>query len=151
MKNLFVILALSVFVFITTSLSARDSSASIFAEAVDTTPAPQNVFVHISARLKVVKRTAQGIEAEIVGIRMGKKQAGKGIVTGQMKLEGGKVAIQLDATDKPITRITMPKGLTLPEALSKKLGASQQIVMSGGSTMLQPQSDALLQFEIQDK
>jgi len=150
MKNLLIIFCLGLFIFAGSTLSANDRNVPVFVEAVDTTPAPQNIFVHISLKLKVVKRTAQGIEVEVMGIRMGKKQGkGKGIFTGQMKLDGGKTAIQLDATDKPLTRITMPNGLSLSEALSKKLGASQQVVMSGGSTMLQPQSESLLWFEIQ--
>lgn len=151
MKNLIVIFSLGLFIFTgSTFLSAKDLNVPVFAEALDTTPAPQNTFVHVSLKLKVTKRTAQGVEAEVVGVRMGNKQGkGKGVFTGQMKLQGNQVVLRLDKTDKPIRSITMPNGLKLSAPLSNKLGASQAVVMSGGTTMLQPQSNSLLQFEIQ--
>ncbi len=66
------------------------------------------------------------------------------------ELNGQNLSLWLDKSSTKIARVIMPKGLKIPAEVSRKLGASSSIVMSGGSTMLQPGSKSLGNFEIQD-
>lgn len=151
MKNL-----LSIFLFGIFFLAGVQAHA--FAnEPMDTTPFPKveqqgnGVFVHITAQIKMVKRTSQGIICEIISLREGKvSNPGKNEITGSMRLKAGKLQMKLDQKNVPLAAISMDHGWTFSESLSKKLGASSSVVMSGGTTMVRKRGgEALLHFEIQ--
>lgn len=144
MKNLFVLMIVFSF-----SLTGNTLMASAQNSPEVITQEPAGVFVHITAVL--VKKTKKGALLEIKAIKAGKRNASlkKNQFSGEMVLKDNKVGIRVIVGDKIIAGIKMPKGFKIPAALSQKLGASKSVVMSGGSTMLQPQSDSLLWFEIQ--
>ena len=147
MKNLFLVFAF----LISLSASAHINNNALNEEAhLPILQEEAFVFVHITAVLEIQKRTAKGVIAKVVDIQVGKvANKGKNEFTGSMQLKAGKVQIQFDRSPKRPIKIIMPKGFELSKELSEKLGASQQVVMSGGSTMLKPQVDSMLWFEIQ--
>lgn len=147
MKNLSILFLLGLFIFAGTSMKANPVTTSTMDMVKDTTNYP----VPITIQLKVLKKTPKGVLAEVTAIRMGKKaNLEKHQISGTMQLQVGQVAIRLDNSDIPVNRIRIPARLKLPENLSKELGASKSVVMSGGTTMLQKEGSGLLQFEIQD-
>lgn len=148
MKNLLVILTLLSFTLIGNTLNASTINNPRLPEVMK--QVPSNVFVHITAQL--VKKTPKGPVIEITGIKLAQKNSKlrKNQFGATMQLKDGQLGIQLDTKDRKIARINIPKGFKVPSTISQKLGATQSIVMSGGSIILQPQSDSLLWFEIQD-
>ena len=150
MKNLFSIFLFGVFLLAGVQVQAHVSDGADTPEPITVDQQEKGVFVHISAQIKVVKRTPNGLICEILSIRQGKKaNPGRNFLNGSMRIVGKKAQIKLDDFKMPINRITLDNGLHLSESLSKKLGASKSVVMSGGSTMLKKQGNSLLQFEIQ--
>lgn len=148
MRNLLVILAfLGCSLMVNTTKAASQNPTSNIAKI--TTQEAAGVFVHITAVR--VKKTKKGPLLEIKAIKVGKRNASlqKNQFSGKLFLKDNKVGIRVLSGDKVIAGVRMPKGFKIPTSVTQKLGTTQSVVMSGGSTMLQPQSDSLLWFEIQ--
>ncbi len=108
----------------------------------------ESIFVHVSLHLKVTKKTPKGIEAEIQNIVLG-KQEGKGVFTAKLRIVDGKAQFHLDRRPKKNLRLRMPQGFQMSDAIINKLGLTNSVVMSGGSTMLKKEDKNMLWFEIQ--
>lgn len=147
MKNLLAILVVLSFTLVGNTLSASTLSNPTNPELIE--QERSSVFVHITA--VKVKKTKNGALVEIKAIKAGKRNASlkKNQFSGEMVLKDNKVGIKVLSGDQVVAGVRMPKGFKISNALAQELGATQSIVMSGGSTMLQPQSDSLLWFEIQ--
>ncbi|GAB5554876.1 MAG: hypothetical protein Sapg2KO_44670 [Saprospiraceae bacterium] len=147
MKNLLAILIVLSFTLTGNTLTASTLGHPINPELME--QEGSSVFVHITAQL--VKKTPKGAIIEITAIKAVKKNSPlrKNQLKATMQLKGNQLGIQLENNERKIARIKMPEGFKIPPSIAQKLGASQSVVMSGGSTMLQPQSLSMLWFEIQ--
>jgi hypothetical protein len=148
MKNLFFVLSMVAFIFISGQLSASNSINPILPAEENTEVTDMNrVKVNISVQVK--KKTSKGIICEIMSIVIGDGiPMGKNQMAATAEIRGGKLSLRVDKSSTKVTQLIMPKGFTLSRELSLKLGSKKSIVMSGGSTMLR-QPKSLLQFEIQ--
>ncbi|MEO0339726.1 MAG: hypothetical protein AAF242_10975 [Bacteroidota bacterium] len=146
MRILFIAIA---FLFTATFTNATTPATSPLAVAdqIDTGDI-ESIFVHISLHLKVTKKTPKGIEAEVQDIVLG-KQEGKGIFTAKLRIVDGKAQFHLDRRPKKNLRVRMPQGFQLSDTIINKLGMTNSVVMSGGSTMLKKEDKNMLWFEIQ--
>ncbi len=104
-----------------------------------------NVFVHISA----IKKTAKGLTAQIDGFTLPKGKPGQETLGARLEIKGDRLLVQLNPKGPKVAQLTMPAGYQLPKAIAQKLGATQSVVMSGGSTMVKQQDKSMLWFEIQ--
>ena len=145
MNKLFFVFALISFVFFSAQASMllpKNNNSKVFEIDGD----PVNVFVHISA----VKEGKNGKKtAKILKITLAKGQAGKNMVPAKLRREGNLLQFEIQMQKQSFDRLVMPKGFVINDRISKLLGSSKGVVMSGGSTMLKKSSNGLLQFEIQ--
>ncbi|MEM6380488.1 MAG: hypothetical protein AAF705_20050, partial [Bacteroidota bacterium] len=109
----------------------------------------KGIWVVMEAEL--VKKTSRGAVIKITGFNTGKSGVPlkKNQFSGIMVKAGDKIGIDFNTKGRRIAQVMMPEDMKVPPPLAKKLGATQSVVMSGGSTMLQPQSKNMLWFEIQ--
>ena len=150
MKSLFFAFSLVACFFVSTSITASPNSNPTRPEVETLSTDESFVFVHITAVFEIQKRNAKGIVAKIVDLKAGKvANKGKNEFHGSIQIKDGKLQLHLDRRPKKNLKVIMPEGFQISMELSKKLGRDQQVVMSGGSTMLKPQVDSMLWFEIQ--
>jgi hypothetical protein len=132
--------------FIISTLFSLTIQASGAASSIEHPGQPTNVFIHISA----VKNTPNGLTAQIDGFTPAKPgKAGKNKLRARLEIKGNRLQIQLHPKGPKVAQLTMPNGLKVSKIISEDLGASRQIVMSGGTTMVRKGSNSLFQFEIQ--
>jgi hypothetical protein len=65
-----------------------------------------------------------------------------------MRINAGKLQVELDQKNVPVAAISMDRGWTFSESLSKKLGASSSVVMSTGTNMVKQRGGEALQKDI---
>ena len=107
-----------------------------------------NVFVHISA----VKTTKDGKRvAKISKVTMAKSQKpAKNVIQAKLRRVNNLLQLEIQMLKGTPDRFIMPKCFVINDRISKLLGASGQVVMSGGSTMVkQTSKSGILNFEIQ--
>ena len=146
MEKFFVVFAFIAFTFCTVNAN------TLLTE--DTTPIevkinqePVNIFVHISA----IKIGKDGLKtAKIANITLAKgQQPGKNKFKAKLSREGNQLQFEIQMQKKKFDQLIMPKGFILNDRIAKLIGTSEQVVMSGGSTMLKKSENGLLHFEIQ--
>ncbi|MCI4671844.1 MAG: hypothetical protein MRZ79_27120 [Bacteroidia bacterium] len=148
MNKLFLILSLLSFTFFTAKAEDVLPTDATVECSYDNQEAV-NVFVHITA----IKESKDGKRsAKISKITMANGQkAGKNILPAKLRRKGNRLQFEIQMSKKSLDRVIMPKGFILSDRISKLLGSSQKVVMSGGSTMIRKSENGngLLQFEIQ--
>lgn len=145
MKYLSFVIAFFVFALFSTNSFATIDASNTTDLAKIQQGQTANVFVHISA----VKKTANGLTAQIDGFSAPKGEPGKGKLKARLEIRGNRLVIQLSPKGPKVAGLTMSDGYVLPKALAEKLGASNKVVMSGGSTMVKKEEKNMLWFEIQ--
>ncbi|MEM6377488.1 MAG: hypothetical protein AAF705_04690 [Bacteroidota bacterium] len=148
MKNLFSIFLFGIFFLGSAQVQANSIDQVNPVTSIGLEQQGNGIFIHIS--YKVLKRTPKGLICEIISFSESKRTNAKNMLSGYLRLKGNKVQLKLDDFEQQIGRMTMPKGMKLTKHISTELGASKQVVMSGGSTMVRMQNGhGILQFEIQ--
>ncbi|MBX2871592.1 MAG: hypothetical protein KTR30_05815 [Saprospiraceae bacterium] len=145
MKNVSFVLTFLFFALFSTNIQANTDVLTPISSIVLDQGQSANVFVHISA----IKKTAKGLTAQIDGFSIPKGNPGKDILSARLEIQGDRLLIQLNPKGPKVAQLTMPAGYQVPEAIAKQLGATQSVVMSGGSTMTKQQVKSMLWFEIQ--
>lgn len=142
-----------VFVFLFIVFFSMNTQAANPISDITTLDQPQlpstNVFIHISA----IQHTPNGLTAQIDGFTLSRGgrglRAGKNTLKASLEIQGNRLQIQLHPQSPKVSQLTIPNGLTLSKIISEDLGASEQVVMSGGSTMVKQKDKSMLWFEIQ--
>ncbi len=111
------------------------------------TPAPVNIFVHISA-IKIGANGQKTARISKIVLDTGQR-GGKNKYRAVMKRAGNRLQFEIQMSNKRFDRLVMPKGYILSDRISRLLGANKGVVMSGGSTMIKPTETNMLWFEIQ--
>lgn len=145
MKNISVVLTLLLFTLFSTNSHASTDALSPTTSVALNQGQSANVFVHISA----IKKTSKGLTAQIDGFSIPKGNPGKETLSARLEIQGDRLLIQLNPKGPKVVQLTMPVGYKLPKAIAQQLGATQSVVMSGGSTMVKQETKSMLWFEIQ--
>lgn len=145
MKNISLVITLLFFTLFSTNTQANTDVLAPNTSIILDQGQSANVFVHISA----IKKTSKGLTAQIDGFSLPKGQPGKDMLSARLEIQGDRLLIQLNPKGPKVAQLTMPAGYQLPKTIAKQLGATQSVVMSGGSTMVKQQNKSMLWFEIQ--
>ncbi len=145
MKNVSFVITLLIFALFNINSHASTDILTPTTSVVLNQGQSANVFVHISA----IKKTAKGLTAKIDGFSIPKGKPGKETLSARLEIQGDRLLIQLDPKGPKVAQLTMPAGYQIPKAITKQLGTTQSVVMSGGSTMVKQQAKSMLWFEIQ--
>lgn len=148
MKKLFIFLALLTFAFCLAAplpgVADKHIPTDLFVDGEVV-----NVFVHISA----LEEGKNGLKvAKITRITLAQKgqKPEKNVLRARLRRNKNLLQFEIQMLNSGIDRFLMPKGFVINDRISKLLGSSKQVVMSGGSTMVrQKDGKGLLQFEIQ--
>lgn len=147
MNKLFFILMLMAFSFVTMNAKTPYLSEDV-QSMVKNKQETVHVFVHITA----LKANKDGRKmAKITNVTLAKKgqKPGKNMVRAKLRRKGNRLQFEIQMAKIKADGFLMPRGFILNDRISKLLGSSQKVVMSGGSTMLKKTETNLLHFEIQ--
>lgn len=145
MKNVLFVFTLLIFALFSTNAQANTDESTPHPAIVLDQGQSASVFVHISA----IKKTSKGLTAQIDGFSIPKGKPGKDILSARLEIQGDRLLVQLNPKSPKVAQLTMPAGYQIPKDIAQKLGATQSVVMSGGSTMVKQQTKSMLWFEIQ--
>ncbi|MEL6673077.1 MAG: hypothetical protein AAFR61_12825 [Bacteroidota bacterium] len=145
MGKFMIILALISFSFFQVQAEGvTDQNEAVTEVSIDQEPV--NVIVHFSPA-KVGKNGRKA--AKITKIVMGRgQQVGNNAFRAKLRRKDNLLHFEIQMKSSKFDRLIMPEGFIINDRISKLLG-SQQVVMSGGSTMVKQTEKNMLWFEIQ--
>jgi len=146
MEKFFVAIALVTITFFSVNASTLVQEETTPA-LVEVNQEPVSVFVHISA-IKIGKNGLKMAKIAKITLAKGQEPA-KNKFKAKLRKVDNRLQFEIQMQKKQFDQLTMPKGFILNDRIAKLLGTAEQVVMSGGSTMLKKSSNGLLHFEIQ--